>query len=109
MSGNVWEWTWDIYGADFYSRLAAKKNPIGTLVGNHRVIRGGSWADSEKHNRVYHRSAIPNWATTGMDKAKKQGDLSIIQSGSVGFRLVRTTIVNQRSRSFLFFTIDRQK
>jgi len=93
MSGNVWEWTWDIYGSEFYTRLAAKKNPIGTMVGNHRVIRGGSWGDLEQHNRVYHRSAIPEWATTGMDKAKKKGKLSIIQSGSVGLRLVRTAVV----------------
>jgi formylglycine-generating enzyme required for sulfatase activity len=37
--GNVWEWTWDWYGA--YG--GAVTDPVGPLTGATRVTRGGSW------------------------------------------------------------------
>ncbi len=42
MSGNVWEWNWDIYGT-YSSGLQA--NPHGVVSGSARVVRGGSWTD----------------------------------------------------------------
>ena len=40
MSGNVWEWYWDGYKS--YTS-ASETDPIGTLTGPFRGIRGGSW------------------------------------------------------------------
>jgi len=40
MSGNVWEWCWDLYG-DYSSGL--QSNPRGSASGSSRVDRGGSW------------------------------------------------------------------
>ena len=40
MSGNVWEWCWDIYG-NYPS--GSQNNPTGASSGSYRVSRGGSW------------------------------------------------------------------
>jgi formylglycine-generating enzyme required for sulfatase activity len=44
LSGNVWEWVNDWYGA--YSESDSPQiNPQGPQSGTHRVLRGGSWLD----------------------------------------------------------------
>jgi formylglycine-generating enzyme required for sulfatase activity len=42
MSGNVWEWVWDRYDEEYYES-SPKDNPKGSLSGNNRIVRGGSW------------------------------------------------------------------
>ncbi|MBU4486872.1 MAG: formylglycine-generating enzyme family protein [Candidatus Delongbacteria bacterium] len=42
MSGNVWEWCWDLYGENYYKE-SAQENPLGSQSGSYRVIRGSSW------------------------------------------------------------------
>lgn len=54
MSGNVSEWCYDVYDADFYSSSPAD-NPMGPERGTSRVIRGGSWVDGEEYCTVYSR------------------------------------------------------
>ena len=65
--GNVWEWCFDVYDADFYMS-AARQNPIsGVNIAdgfiNHtindelaRVLRGGSWRIREAFVRVANRN-----------------------------------------------------
>ncbi|MEC7985764.1 MAG: SUMF1/EgtB/PvdO family nonheme iron enzyme, partial [Myxococcota bacterium] len=71
MSGNVWEWVWDISGA---YESGSVSNPTGKTSGTKRVLRGGSWRRSARNARVSTRSSY---------HASYWG-------GDLGFRLVRS-------------------
>jgi len=47
MIGNVYEWVYDWYDKDYYSKLASSptvpENPHGPQIGDEKIIRGGSW------------------------------------------------------------------
>jgi formylglycine-generating enzyme required for sulfatase activity len=55
MSGNVLEWTWDLYD-EAYPK-SSERDPIGAVVGFYRVLRGGSWFNSAPVARVAQRIA----------------------------------------------------
>ncbi len=52
MSGNVCEWCWD-----YFNKYSAEEvtNPLGPILGDERVIRGGSWGSSESSCCVSYR------------------------------------------------------
>ena len=56
MSGNVWEWCWDLYGVSYY-KSSPTNDPTGPNSGSSRVLRGGSWYYSaigiRSANRLY--------------------------------------------------------
>ena len=61
MSGNVWEWVWDIYNEEYYNE-SLNNNPTGPEKGTLRVIRGGSWHSGITCKKVYYRKGLPsNW------------------------------------------------
>ncbi len=67
MAGNVWEWTGDWYGLDYYKQSPAS-NPSGPDTGTRRVLRGGSWNfDTPGLRTTYRLSKAPDfvYADTG--------------------------------------------
>ncbi len=56
MAGNVWEWTADWYGNNYYQG-SPSSNPTGPDSGSSRVLRGGFWGS----NKWKARSAFRNF------------------------------------------------
>ncbi|MDD2230888.1 MAG: formylglycine-generating enzyme family protein [Candidatus Cloacimonetes bacterium] len=53
MSGNVYEWNWDIYGS---YPSGSQNNPTGPNSGSNRVLRGGGWNDYDGNCTVSFRN-----------------------------------------------------
>ena len=73
MSGNAWEWCWDIYSNKYYKN-SPETNPRGPDTGDHRVYRGGNFNSELSFLRLTKRYALGPRMKTGM----------------VGIRLVRS-------------------
>ncbi len=76
MSGNVFEWCWDLYGV--YS-ASSQTDPEGALSETYRVLRGGSWEPGADHVRTAFRACAPT-AEKGYNSSR---------SYDFGFRVVR--------------------
>ena len=54
ISGNVWEWCWDWFDSNYYSK-SSTRNPTGTSCGTSRVLRGGGRRNKAGNCRVAKR------------------------------------------------------
>ena len=77
VAGNVSEWCWDIYdrhyGLPLVSASTEMKEPRGSVLGESRVVRGGSWRHHASEARCASRFDLPG----------------AVASPHLGFRLVR--------------------
>ncbi|MGH7233460.1 MAG: formylglycine-generating enzyme family protein [Nitrospiraceae bacterium] len=62
MTGNVAEWVADTYGEQYY-RKTTYRNPPGAEEGQHKVIRGGSWRETQHNARLSKRFQAKMWRT----------------------------------------------
>ena len=92
MQGNVWEWVWDWYDEEYFSKTHKAVNPLGPDIGKYKVLKGGCWESSKREVQRYFRGYLFPWAEKGDMKYQIQGQEVVvaIDKGSVGFRLVRT-------------------
>jgi formylglycine-generating enzyme required for sulfatase activity len=66
MSGNVWEWCWDLYDKNYY-KVSPENNPMGAEKGTDRVYRGGNWTSTLEDLRMTARQHnAPNQASGGV-------------------------------------------
>jgi formylglycine-generating enzyme required for sulfatase activity len=74
MGGNVYEWTADWHGSDYYSN-SPPKNPTGPTSGKYKVIHGGSWQLDALRLRVFGREVSgPNAANSNIGFRCVQSD-----------------------------------
>jgi formylglycine-generating enzyme len=74
MLGNVWEWCWDAWDANYYKQSPSpSEDPRGPTEASRRVIRGGSWYSYPRYCRSANRD--------GFGPAHRNDDL--------GFRVAR--------------------
>ena len=73
MTGNVWEWVWDVYDGNYY-KTSPSDNPKGPESGPYRVMRGGAFYNLANYARVFTR----------------QDSYPGFKQNSVGFRVART-------------------
>ena len=74
MSGNVWEWCQDIYQANY---KGAPTNGVAWVKGgdqSFRVLRGGSWSNSDDYCRVAYRGRNDAVNRGGIDGFRLVGD-----------------------------------
>ena len=59
MSGNVYEWCYDAYSSDYYSKSPTNNPKNEGSAGSRRVVRGGSWYNIANFCRVSFRDNFP--------------------------------------------------
>ncbi|MBI4402285.1 MAG: SUMF1/EgtB/PvdO family nonheme iron enzyme [Nitrospirae bacterium] len=62
MTGNVAEWVADSYDENYYQK-APYRDPSGPEEGQHKVIRGGSWRETQQNARLSKRFQAKMWRT----------------------------------------------
>jgi formylglycine-generating enzyme len=75
MTGNVWEWVWDWFDADYYI-ISPSENPTGPETSDRRMMRGGSYLCHSSYCNRYRTDA----------RSSNTPDSS---TGNLGFRCVR--------------------
>ncbi|MEW6752633.1 MAG: formylglycine-generating enzyme family protein, partial [Candidatus Latescibacterota bacterium] len=58
LGGNVWEWTADFYGPEYYAQSPGR-DPAGPPQAAERVLRGGSWVSPPFRLRASYRGHHP--------------------------------------------------
>ncbi len=59
LAGNAHEWVLDWYYDGYYATLIDAHDPIGSVGGSYRVLRGGSWSNAPTNLHSAQRYRYP--------------------------------------------------
>ena len=76
MTGNVAEWVADSYDEHYYQK-APYRDPKGPETGDLKVVRGGSWRETEHNARLSKRFAAKLWRTDITIGFRCAGDMEV--------------------------------
>ena len=76
MTGNVAEWVADSYDEHYYQK-APYRDPKGPEIGDLKVVRGGSWRETEHNARLSKRFAAKLWRTDITIGFRCAGDMEV--------------------------------
>ncbi len=76
MTGNVAEWVADSYDEHYYQK-APYRDPKGPETGDLKVVRGGSWRETEHNTRLSKRFAAKHWRTDITIGFRCAGDMEV--------------------------------
>ncbi len=65
MLGNAWEWCWDYYSKDYYSK-SPEADPKGPESGNNRIYKGGNFESKVEFVRITRRFSLSTFLTSGL-------------------------------------------
>ena len=81
MSGNIWEWCWDLYSEDYYA-MSESCIPLGPVDGDFHTLRGGSWVTDEPFSRISNRfDGVPPIALSNYGFRIARGALNLSSCG----------------------------
>jgi formylglycine-generating enzyme required for sulfatase activity len=65
MHGNVWEWCLEAWHPSIYQQRASQttKDPLGPMIGDLRIVRGGCWDNDAFNCRSAQRLAMDHPAS----------------------------------------------
>ncbi len=92
VSGNVWEWCWDVYSASSYTD--GSSDPKGATSGTRRVYRGGSLYDAAALCRNAQRWSENPWYAVNISVG-----LRIARNASLSFPTYGSCIVDTRYKN----------
>jgi len=76
MTGNVAEWVADTYDEHYYKK-GGYRDPKGPEEGDLKVVRGGSWRETEQNARLSKRFAAKHWRNDITIGIRCAGDLEL--------------------------------
>jgi len=76
MTGNVAEWVADTYDEHYYKK-GGYRDPKGPDEGDLKVVRGGSWRETEQNARLSKRFAAKHWRNDITIGIRCAGDLEL--------------------------------